>query len=846
MWEPAKPANTTGRNIAQMLLDDPSISLITPPSLPTDYNVYQNSFSTLNLTFVSANFQLTVAVTTEEDMGSDHYPVVTSIGVAPSTAGFRKWPTWKFGSGTWENWTAILQQPELQGMDDLQREFTNFTSNLIEASHKVFKKTKEHTWPKYNKSWWSSKCAAAVKAKQEVKIVLINQPSQVNLIAYKRCQALVKHEVKNAKKESWISFCNSITTDTSTYLFNTLTPKWCVCVPLRLGSVIFSDPSGDYAYKVKFYTNQAIGVNVLIWKCIKNLQTPFCKKAQPILTNNAIITDSVSKANALADHYQERLTSPSPSSFPQHTLILLAIAFNDDTPSVINDPFNIQELNRGLSSMRGTATGHDDIHNEHLKHMPDNYKTWLLQLYNKRLQSRMLLPAWQPAIIIPLLKPNKPLTSVASYRPISLLSCVQKLMERLIVSRLTLFLEQKGVFRKTQGGYRRRLSAIDQVTKLETAIRSTLVNESIMLCFFVDFSSAFDTVWPMGVLYKLSRCGVRGTMLRWLQAYLKDRPFKVFMEGAYSSERIARSGVPQGAVLSPLLFNIMMYDTPVQEGICSCEYADDLAFYTQHPNLRIATDTLQQQFTALHNWSKQWGLKINFNKTKCMFFTNKRINPLPITVGGWQLEFTKQFKYLGVMLDFPQLRWHHQVEYLKQSCAPLLNLLQSISHRHWGAGRELLIYLYKTLIRSRLDYAAPLYDTAALSNLQLNSIQHHRLRIATGYRKTSPAASLEVEANIFPLTIHRDLLTCQYYSKLQQLPNDMADDLLQTQFPAEGLSSRLLPSMKSRARALFTNVNLQIPARNAAPLVSPLPPWFKVETYICTDFLSTSVSSQTN
>ncbi|KAF2360973.1 Zinc finger C2CH-type [Trinorchestia longiramus] len=363
-------------------------------------------------------------------MGSDHYPVVISIGVAPSTAGFRKRSTWKFGSGTWENWTAALQQPELEGMDDLQRKFTNFTSNLIQASHKVFKKTKEYTQPKNNKPWWNSKCADAVKAKQEAEIVLINQPSPVNLIAYKRCQALVKQEVKNAKKESWISFCNSITTDT------------------------FAS---------------------LIWKHIKNLQTPFCKKAQPILTNNAIITDSVSKANALADHYQERLTSPSPSPFPQHNLIPLAIALNDDTPSVINDPFNIQELNRGLTSMRSTTTGHDDIHNEHLKHMPDNYKTWLLQLYNKSLQSGMLPTVWQPAIIIPLPKPNKPLTSVDSYRPISLLSCVQKLMERLIVSRLTFFLEQKGVFRKTQGCYRRRLSAIHQVTKLEAAIRSTLI-----------------------------------------------------------------------------------------------------------------------------------------------------------------------------------------------------------------------------------------------------------------------------------------------------------------------------------------------------------------------------------
>ncbi|KAF2354575.1 Reverse transcriptase domain [Trinorchestia longiramus] len=118
-----------------------------------------------------------------------------------------------------------------------------------------------------------------------------------------------------------------------------------------------------------------------------------------------------------------------------------------------------------------------------------------------------------------------------------------------------------------------------------------------MLCLFVNFSSAFDTVWPIGALYKLSWCGVWGSMLRWLQVYLKDRPFKVFMEGTYSSERIARGGVPQGAELSPLCHkrqchNTMMCDTPVKERICSYEYDDDLVFYTQHCNLRIATDTL--------------------------------------------------------------------------------------------------------------------------------------------------------------------------------------------------------------------------------------------------------------
>ncbi|KAF2347228.1 Reverse transcriptase domain, partial [Trinorchestia longiramus] len=133
-------------------------------------------------------------------------------------------------------------------------------------------------------------------------------------------------------------------------------------------------------------------------------------------------------------------------------------------------------------------------------------------------------------------------------------------------------------------------------------------------------SPAWSTITSLVDYHQLGRLITSLVDYHQLGRLLKDRPFKVFMEGIYSSERIARSGVQQGAVLSPLLFNIMMYDTPVEEGICSCEYADDLAFYTQHPNIRITTDTLQQQLTALHNWSKQWGLKINFDKTKCMLF----------------------------------------------------------------------------------------------------------------------------------------------------------------------------------------------------------------------------------
>ena len=104
------------------------------------------------------------------------------------------------------------------------------------------------------------------------------------------------------------------------------------------------------------------------------------------------------------------------------------------------------------------------------------------------------------------------------------------------------------------------MSAVDQVARLTAAVRDMLNSKGVMVAIFCDFTSAFDTVWHNGILYKLARCGIQGVMLRWLKVYLNDRRFQVFFEGELSSMRRIGSGVPQGAILSPTLFNILMHD----------------------------------------------------------------------------------------------------------------------------------------------------------------------------------------------------------------------------------------------------------------------------------------------
>jgi len=517
MWEPTKVPNTTGRNLMEVLLQNPMLALLTPPDLPTYFNTYHNSFSTLDLTIISSNLQPLSFTSTEPDMGSDHYPVLTSIGVEPTTVQYRRRPAWLFEAGSWATWYSALPQANNDSPHDLSQSLGSFVENIVSASTEAFPQSKEAITAKYNKVWWTQACANAVRTSRAAKALLISQPSQENLINFKRSQAKVKWEVKAAKKASWKKFCNSITSDT----------------PITI-----------------------------LWNRIRKLQTPFTRKSQPFLMPNLILSDPASKVAALAEHYEHVLSSPTPSPYPNHIILPLALALNTELSSSLNDPFTLYELETFLTYLKNTSPGLDRVHNKHLSHLPPDYKLWLLGLFNKSFESGTVPYEWKTALIIPIPKPNKALTSTNSYRPISLLSCVAKLMEQLINKRLQFFLEQNNSFRTSQGGFRPRLAAIDQVARLDTAIRNSLRTKSVLAVVFCDFSNAFDTVWHNGLLYKLSRCGIQGRMLRWLRDYLSDRSFKVFFEGEYSTLRKIKAGVPQGAILSPLLFNVVMSDIP--------------------------------------------------------------------------------------------------------------------------------------------------------------------------------------------------------------------------------------------------------------------------------------------
>ena len=169
---------------------------------------------------------------------------------------------------------------------------------------------------------------------------------------------------------------------------------------------------------------------------------------------------------------------------------------------------------------------------------------------------------WKEAIVVPIPKPGKPPGKPSSFRPISLTSCKAKVMERMINNRLRWYLDKKGVIPAFQTGIRPGCSTYDNIVRLETAIQMGFNKGEITLAAFLDLRNAYPNAWWAGILVKLARAGVHGTALRWITNFITGRAIQVRTAACMSDKRKLWRGVPQGAVMSPLLFNVLMSEFP--------------------------------------------------------------------------------------------------------------------------------------------------------------------------------------------------------------------------------------------------------------------------------------------
>jgi hypothetical protein len=215
---------------------------------------------------------------------------------------------------------------------------------------------------------------------------------------------------------------------------------------------------------------------------------------------------------------------------------------------------------------------------------------------------------------------------------------------------------------------------------------------------FIDLKGAYDGVNHRLLLEKLIKCGVRGKLLNYCQSFLKDRKFAVFYNGENSDTKNIRVGVPQGASISPLLFNIFLSDIPNFPGVTRTEYADDLALVVKGKSVLECTVIMQQALDTLYQYINVNKLQINCQKTVSMLFTRKRVAAMPLNVNQYNVTFVPNYKFLGVTFDSPDLNYKQHISDVKVQYLSRINIMKAISHNSWGADRLMLIRIYDALV----------------------------------------------------------------------------------------------------------------------------------------------------
>ena len=350
-----------------------------------------------------------------------------------------------------------------------------------------------------------------------------------------------------------------------------------------------------------------------------------------------------------------------------------------------------------------------------------------------------LPPAWKEADIQPIPKPRDP----AKLRPISLTSCAAKTAERMVLSRLQW---RVWPLHPHELGFTRGSSTADSIITL--LMRA---NHRSTLAVFLDLEKAFELASPHAILTILAGKGVRGRLLAWLRDYLLHRRARVRYQGHRSSFRELENGTPQGGILSPFLFNLLMEELvalPFQEGVALLSYADDLALVVtgrgDHPS------RAQRALDLITAKCEELGIKVSSEKSRAMAI-RAPTPPGRLRVQGVGLEWTSSYLYLGVWLD-SRLSFTAQLQYLRERMQARTNVMRAMTRPGAGATYRVLRLYYVQAVRSLVDYCAPVL--AALSPSQqerLEVAQNGALRTMLGAPRWCSACVMQSEAGLVPL-----------------------------------------------------------------------------------------------
>ncbi|CAB3387627.1 Hypothetical predicted protein [Cloeon dipterum] len=334
-------------------------------------------------------------------------------------------------------------------------------------------------------------------------------------------------------------------------------------------------------------------------------------------------------------------------------------------------------------------------------------------------------------------------------------SLVGKLLEKHVRNQLAAFFERKNSLPDCQHGFRERRSCTTMLLKTLDNWTAALDSSSgqHVHAVFLDWAKAFDRVPHQRLLSKLQHHGVGGEVLRWLKNFLVGRSQFVRFGGARSEPCEVTSGVIQGSVLGPLLFNIYVSDLPAALKTNLVQYADDCTVF-KVVSCQDDVDELQDDLALVDIWCTNNGMQLNAKKCVAMDISRARQPWTPqYTIGGVSLDYVCTQRLLGVHIS-RDLRWNHHVDVQRKKAARTLGFT---ARNLRGCTQRVKRMAYLTLVKPKLFYGTPAWHPWTKANIgKMARTQNKALHFIYG-RHVPPPQNMKM-LSVPAQLVYNDLL----------------------------------------------------------------------------------------
>ena len=462
------------------------------------------------------------------------------------------------------------------------------------------------------------------------------------------------------------------------------------------------------------------------WSCLKasvNMCISKSNNITEISTPEGLISDKVQISNILNAHFANTCS----------TIVSSMQESEIDANSLLQNPFyrnfhffecTESEVERTLLSLKtNNSSNNGFLPTLIINKVAKIIKTPICMLINMSFREGKFPNKLKHAFITPLFKSGER-RDCNNYRPISQLPILSKVFEHIAHAKLSNFLNKFKLLSPAQFGFRKGIGTIHALHSVMHTVRKALNDKQDCIAVFIDLAKAFDTVDHTNLIHKLSHYGVRGVELQWFESFLRGRSQAVRLNGVTSESLDLTAGVPQGSVLGPLLFNIVINDLFLSHGLTSVSYADDCTVIASSRDCDELVTKVNLQLNRIQTWLNANKMKLNVEKTKFMYFTNrKRKSTASIKIKNTPIEECNYFKLLGVHIDNGLTFKKH----IKALCNKLAFSGHILRRREYNLNLQQRRTIYNAYSASLLRYCVSIWGSTSRTALRPLVVTQNRL-----------------------------------------------------------------------------------------------------------------------